>query len=240
MLDDIGVGGAVRAVAPPMHVVRLRKNDAIVDYRFSGGKVEYCPIEGGSTVFCKTPQPRLVSRSLTERVSSRSCKTEIAWSECAPRIPAGQEPVFRASLVVGADGRHSAVAHQVRAEEYLGVRRAAGDVLGVLERARIPMALQQVVFAPVAKSSSLRARIAATMEHQLSPLETFPARQVLGWMLGAVVRGSLRVIQEFIAMARRGSANTRELRLRQRFLAEAEASETQATQAVLYAREMAV
>ena len=33
--------------------------------------------------------------------------------------PAGQERVFRASLVVGADGRHSAVAHQVQAEEYL-------------------------------------------------------------------------------------------------------------------------
>ena len=33
VLDDVGVGDAVRAVAPPMHIVRLRKNDAIVDYR---------------------------------------------------------------------------------------------------------------------------------------------------------------------------------------------------------------
>ena len=32
---------------------------------------------------------------------------------------AGQEHVFRASLVVGADGRHSTVARQVEAEEYL-------------------------------------------------------------------------------------------------------------------------
>jgi hypothetical protein len=31
VLDDVGVGDAVRAVAPPMHIVRLRKNDAIVE-----------------------------------------------------------------------------------------------------------------------------------------------------------------------------------------------------------------
>jgi hypothetical protein len=87
-----------------------------------------------------------------------------------------------------------------------------------------PMALQQIVFSHVAKRPSLQARMAATMEHQLSPLETFSARQVLGWTLGAAVRGSLRVIPEFIAMAKRGSANNRELRLRQQLLAEAEAS----------------
>ena len=32
VLDDVGVGDAVRAVAPPTHIVRLRKNDAFVDY----------------------------------------------------------------------------------------------------------------------------------------------------------------------------------------------------------------
>src|SRR4030095_7316558 len=32
---------------------------------------------------------------------------------------AGQEHVFRANLIVGADGRHSTVARQVEAEEYL-------------------------------------------------------------------------------------------------------------------------
>ena len=33
VLDEVGVGDAVRAVAPPTHIVRLRKNDAVVDYR---------------------------------------------------------------------------------------------------------------------------------------------------------------------------------------------------------------
>ena len=73
--------------------------------------------------------------------------------------------------------------------------------------------------------------MAATMEHQLSPFETFSARQVLWWTVDAALRGSLCVIPEFIAMARRGSADSRELRLRQRLLAEAEASEGQATRA---------
>jgi hypothetical protein len=73
--------------------------------------------------------------------------------------------------------------------------------------------------------------MAATIEHQLSPLETFSGRQVLWWTLEAAFRGSLRVIPEFIEMARRGSADNRELRLRQRLLAEAEASEAQATRA---------
>jgi flavin-dependent dehydrogenase len=391
VLDELGVGDAVRAVAPPMHIVRLRKNDAIVDYRFSGGRAEYCPrrkrLDGllqdaaGAAGVEVLDGTRVISvaregdRVVGVRASNR----------------AGQEHTFRASLVVGADGRHSAVAHQLQAEEYLGYnapramfwgywntpafwrtdpayrfgmylantdghirvifqtdhdqlligslppvsqalawrtdpetalisdlasdattgpliagstpdgairgtlkeryffRRAVGNrwalvgdaghhkefvigdgiteallqarslavaiaqgtdaALGRWWRARDvealpyfflgrdegalgpPMALQQVVFSHVAKNASLRARMAATMEHQLSPLETFSARQVLWWTLDAALRGSLCVIPEFIAMARRGSADSRELRLRQRLLAEAEASERQATRA---------
>ena len=70
---------------------------------------------------------------------------------------------------------------------------------------------------------------AATMEHKLSPLETFPVRQVLWWTLGTALRGSLGVVPQFLAMGRRGAANNRELSLRRRFLAEAQASEAQAT-----------
>jgi hypothetical protein len=94
-----------------------------------------------------------------------------------------------------------------------------------------PMALQQVVFSHVTKARSLRARMAATMEHQLSPHETFSVQQMLGWTLGAAFRGSLQVIPQFITMARRGSVNDRELRLRQRLLTEAETSEAQTTRA---------
>jgi glycine/D-amino acid oxidase-like deaminating enzyme len=92
-----------------------------------------------------------------------------------------------------------------------------------------PMELQQVVFSHVAKTPSLRARMAATLEHKLSPLETFPVRQVLWRTLGAALRGSPGVIPEFLTMGRRGSANNRELSLRRQLLVEAEASEADAT-----------
>ena len=85
-----------------------------------------------------------------------------------------------------------------------------------------PMELQQVVFSHVARMPDLRARMAATMEHRLSPEATFPVRQVLSWTLGAASRGSLRVVRDFLAISRRGSANNRELRRRQRLLAEAQ------------------
>jgi flavin-dependent dehydrogenase len=85
-----------------------------------------------------------------------------------------------------------------------------------------PMELQQVVFSHAARAPELRARLAATMEHRLSPDETFPVRRVLSWALGAALRGSLHVVPEFLAIARRGSANNRELWLRQRLLADAQ------------------
>ena len=78
------------------------------------------------------------------------------------------------------------------------------------------------------RTPGLRARMAATMEHQLSPFETFPVRQVLWWTLAAAFRGSLAVVPDFITIGRRGSAANRELRLRRRLLADAEASEERA------------
>jgi menaquinone-9 beta-reductase len=385
VLDDVGVGDAVRTVAPPTHIVRLRKNDAFVDIEFSGGRAEYCPrrarLDGllqdaaasaGVEVLDRTRVTSLV------RDGDRVVGVRAAGS-------AGHEHVFRASLVVGADGRHSTIARQVEAEEYLAYdapramfwgywnapafwrtdqaypfgmyvantdghirvifqtdhdqlligslppveqamgwrtdpdvalitdlasdpttgpliagsapdgcvrgtlkeryffRRAAGNgwtlvgdaghhkefVIGdgiteALLQARSlasaiaqgtdaalhrwwrardvealpyfflgqdegalgpPLELQQVVFSHVAKTPTLRARMAATMEHQLPPNATFSVRQVLWWTLGAAFRGSPGVLPQFVAMGRRGSAINRELGVRRRLLAEAKASE---------------
>lgn len=88
-----------------------------------------------------------------------------------------------------------------------------------------PTELQQIVFSHVAKTPALRARMAATIEHQLSPADTFPVRHVLWWTLGAALRGSPGVVPEFLAKGRRATAINRELRLRRRLLAEAEASQ---------------
>jgi flavin-dependent dehydrogenase len=384
VLDDVGVGDAVRAVAPPTHVVRLRKNEAFVEIEFPANRAEYCPrrarLDGLLQDAAASAGVEILDRTrVTSLVRDGDRVVGVRATESG-----GQEHEFRASLVVGADGRHSTVARQVEAEEYLGYdapramfwgywnapafwrtdpaygfgmyvantgghirvifqtdhdqlligslppveqaatwrsnpdaalirdlasdstvgpliagsapdgrvrgtvkeryffRRAAGSgwmlvgdaghhkefVIGdgiteALLQARSlavaiaqgtdaalhrwwrardvealpyfflgrdegalgpPMELQQVVFSNVARRPDLRARMAATMEHRLSPDATLPVRQVLLWTLGAAIRGSRRVVPDFIAIARRGSANHRELRRRQRLLAEAQNS----------------
>ena len=395
VLDSVGVGAAVRAVAPPTHIVRLRKNDAAVDVEFADGRAEYCPrrkrLDGLLQDAAASAGVELLDQT---RVTSLVRDGDRVVGVRAAGA-GGQERVFRAGLVVGADGRHSTVARLVEAEEYLAYdapramfwgywnapgfwrtdpaypfgmyvantdghirvifqtdhdqlligslppveqamtwradpdaaliadlasdpttgpliagsapdgrirgtlkeryffRRAAGNgwtlvgdaghhkefVIGdgiteALLQARSlasaiakgsdaalhrwwrardvdalpyfflgqdegalgpPMRLQQVVFSHVAKTPALRARLAATMEHQLSPQETFPVRQVLRWTLAAAFRGSPGLVPQFFAIGRRGSAIDRELRLRRRLLAEAEASDAQATEIARHA-----
>jgi menaquinone-9 beta-reductase len=385
ILDEVGVGDAVRAVAPPTRIVRLRKNDAFVDVEFSGGRAEHCPrrkrLDGLLQNAAASAGVEVLDRTRVTSLVRDGDRVVGVRAEGS----AGQEHVFRAGLVVGADGRHSTVARQVEAEEYLGYdapramfwgywnapafwrtdpayrfgmyvantgghirvifqtdhdqlligslppveqamawrtdpgaaliadlasdsttgpliagsapderirgtlkeryffRRAAGSgwtlvgdaghhkefVIGdgiteALLQARSlataiaqgtdaalhrwwrardvgalpffflgqdegalgpPMELQQVVFSHVAKTPTLRARLAATIDHKLSPSATLPVRQVLWWTLGAAFRGSSGVIPQFIAMGRRGAVVGREMRLRRRLLAEAEASE---------------
>ena len=382
VLDEVGVGGAVRAVAPPTHVVRLRKNEAFVDIEFPPERAEYCPRRARLDGLLQdaAASAGVEVRDRTQVTSLVRDGDRVVGVRAAG--PAGEEHAFRASLVVGADGRYSTIARLVEAEEYLGYdapramfwgywnapafwrtdpaypfgmyvantaghiraifqtdhdqlligslppvqqalswrsdpdaaliadlasdstvgpliagsapngrirgtvkeryffRRAAGNgwmlvgdaghhkefVIGdgiteALLQARSlavaiaqgtdaalhrwwrardvealpyfflgrdegalgpPMELQQVVFSHVARMPDLRARMAATMEHRLSPEATFPVRQVLSWTLGAASRGSLRVVRDFLAISRRGSANNRELRRRQRLLAEAQ------------------
>jgi menaquinone-9 beta-reductase len=388
VLDEVGVGDAVRAVAPATRLVRLRKNDAVVDIEFSGGRAEYCPRRARLDALLQD-----AAASAGVEVLDRTRVTAVVRD--GDRVvgvqaigPAGEDHVFRADLVVGADGRHSTIARLVEAEEYLAYdapramfwsywkapafwrtdpaypfgmyvantdghiraifqtdhdrlligslpsveeamawrtdpdraliadlasdsvtgpliagaapeervrgtlkeryffRRSAGSgwtlvgdaghhkefVIGdgiteALLQARSlapaiakgtdaalhrwwrardvaalpyfflgkdegalgpPMKLQQVVFSHVARTPALRARMAATIEHQLSPTETFSPGQVLGWTIGAALRGSPAVISQFVAMGRRGSAVNRELRLRRQLLAEAEAFEAHA------------
>jgi flavin-dependent dehydrogenase len=389
ILDDLGVGDAIRAVAPPTHIVRLRKNDAFVDIAFPDGRAEYCPrrkrLDGLLQDAAVSAGVELLDRT---RVTSLVWEGDRVAGVQATR-PTGQEHVFRAGLVVGADGRHSTVARQVQADEYLGYdapramfwgywnapsfwrtdpaypfgmyvantdgrirvifqtdheqlligslppvtdamiwradpdgaliadlasdsttgpliagsapdgrirgtlkeryffRTGAGNgwalvgdaghhkefVIGdgiteALLQARSlgsaiakgtdaalqqwwrardvealpyfflgqdegalgpPPKLQQVVFSHVARTPALRARMAATMEHKLSPSETFSVGQVLRWAVAAACAGSFGVLPEFVAMGRRASAINRELDLRRRLLAEAEASEVRAT-----------
>ena len=119
VLDEVGVVDAVRAVAPPTHIVRLRKNEAFVDIEFPGSRAEYCPrrarLDGLLQDAAASAGVEILDRT---RVSSLVRDGDRVVGVRATGS-AGQEHVFRASLVVGADGRHSTVARQVEAEEYL-------------------------------------------------------------------------------------------------------------------------
>ena len=120
VLDEVGVGMAVRSVCPPSRVMRLRKNENSVDIVYSDGRAEFCPrrkrldgllqeaaLNAGVDLMDRT---RLLSLEIEQgrvtgvRVLSSSLNKEL---------------IFKADLVIGADGRHSAVAQMVAAEEYL-------------------------------------------------------------------------------------------------------------------------
>lgn len=388
VLDEIGVGGAVRSLAPAMRVVRLRKNSAHVDVSYGGGRAEYCPrrkrLDGLLQDAALAAGAELRDRTRVTAV------VEVGGRAAAVRAvgPSGHEHELRAGLVVGADGRHSTVAREVRAEEYLGYdaprftywgywkapacwhdasaypfdmyvaktgpavrvifhtdhdqlliasapplsdlpawranpeaalrrdllsdpllaplvegsapeggvrgtvkeryffRQAAGpgwtlvgdaghhkdyvigdgiteallqakSLAGAIGRGtddalvqwwrardvealplfrfaedegslRPPRKLQEVVLSHVARSPALADRVAGVMEHRVSPYATFPVAKILQWTLGATMRGSIRVLPEFLAMGKRASAVARELEGRMKLLADAEHAAAQA------------
>ncbi len=119
VLDDIGVGNAVRDGAPPMRVARLDVGSVWAQVQFPEGRHECCPrrfrldrllqdaaLAAGVEIF---PLTRVAA---LRRDGDRVTGVE-AVSDGRPRI-------LGAALVVGADGRHSTVARLAGADEYLG------------------------------------------------------------------------------------------------------------------------
>jgi 2-polyprenyl-6-methoxyphenol hydroxylase-like FAD-dependent oxidoreductase len=101
VLDDVGVGDAVRAVAPPTRVVRLRKNEAFVDIEFPDERAEYCPrrarLDGLLQDAAASAGVEVLDRTRVTsllRDGDRVAGVRVAG-------PTGPERVFRASLVVG-------------------------------------------------------------------------------------------------------------------------------------------
>lgn len=119
VLDELGVGDAMREVTPPMRTIRLNKGGAAVDLEFDHGRVEYCPrrkrLDG------------LLQKAAAEagaELHDRTRVTGLLWDEdrvvgVRATFPDGEREI-RAGLVVGADGRRSLVAEEVGAREYLG------------------------------------------------------------------------------------------------------------------------
>jgi menaquinone-9 beta-reductase len=119
VLDEVGVGAAVRDGLRPMHLMRLQKNDAFVDMPYREGRPEYCPRRGRLD--------RLLQGAAVEAGAELIDHTRVVallhenHRTVGVRVARGdQEQEFRGRLVIGADGRRSTVAKLVGAEEYLG------------------------------------------------------------------------------------------------------------------------
>lgn len=119
VLDEVGVGNAMREVTPPTDTIRLEKSGAALDLRFGPGRFEYAPrrkrLDGLLQDAAVAAGARLIDRTrVTELVEENGRVVGVR------AVGDGEEKVFRGDLVVGADGRRSTVARLVGAEEYLG------------------------------------------------------------------------------------------------------------------------
>ena len=119
LLDELGVGAAVREGSPPARVIRFQVDDAFADVEPPAGRDECCPrryrldrllqeaaIAAGTEVWESTRVTQLLrdgDRVVGARAERASGAVEI-----------------RGTVTVGADGRHSTVAKLAGAEEYLG------------------------------------------------------------------------------------------------------------------------
>ena len=120
VLDEIGVGAAVRAVAPPSRTLRIAKNDAFVDMLFADGRAEYCPRRRRLDALLQDAAAAAGAevRERTRVVSLLQEGDRVVGVRTIDH--AGRTHDISARLVVGADGRHSTIAKLVQAEEYLG------------------------------------------------------------------------------------------------------------------------
>jgi len=76
--------------------------------------------------------------------------------------------------------------------------------------------LNQVVFARLAARPELGDRIRAVIERTVSPFDAFSTGQVIGWTLGALLRGRFGVVKPFFAAGKRTAQVKKELAARTR------------------------
>jgi flavin-dependent dehydrogenase len=120
-LDELGVGGSVRRLAPAIETVRLRFDDSEARLPYGEGRAAHClrrkaldallleaAVKAGAELRTRTRVTGVV-RAADERVRG----VEIRHGG------QGREQLY-ADLVVGADGRNSTLASLVGAGEYLG------------------------------------------------------------------------------------------------------------------------
>jgi len=83
--------------------------------------------------------------------------------------------------------------------------------------------LNHLLFSKLANDEGLRRRIVAVQNREISPFAAFSPGEVIGWCLGALLRGKFGVVAPFLAAGKHGGEVKKELGLRRRLLDEARA-----------------
>lgn len=121
VLDEVGVGPAVRSVAPASRIVRMRVPQASFEVEFPEGRAEYCPrrkrLDGLLQQAAVAAGVELLDHT---RVVSLIWENGRVSGVRTTNTDRGADRSFSAPLTVGADGRYSTVARLVGAGEYLG------------------------------------------------------------------------------------------------------------------------
>jgi flavin-dependent dehydrogenase len=116
-LDELGVGARIREVTPPVRASRLAVGAARVDLRMMAARPMYCPRR-------TTLDPLLADAAVQAGAELRDQTAVLELLRDGDRVVGVRArhgtvtSDLRAKIVVGADGRNSTVAKQVRAEEY--------------------------------------------------------------------------------------------------------------------------
>jgi flavin-dependent dehydrogenase len=126
VLDEVGVGDAVRAVTPAARVIRVNAEGLVLDLTLPDGRAEYCPRRERLDGLLQQAAVG-AGAEILDRTRVASLLWEVGRVIGVRAVTAEGDRTLTARLVVGADGRHSTVARLVQAAEYLGydARRAA-------------------------------------------------------------------------------------------------------------------
>ena len=118
LLDELGVGAELRKLAPPVRLARFSVGGVHFDVEFPLERAMYCPRRTKLDVLLQQ-----TAAAAGAELRDRTAVTGLLWDD--GRVIGvrakhrGTTHSLYASTVVGADGRNSTVARQVKAEEYL-------------------------------------------------------------------------------------------------------------------------
>src|SRR5882672_10584771 len=118
-LDELGVGAEVRRLSPPSFVLRLELDGVPVDIPYRRGRAGHCLRRFKLDALLQEAAVR-AGASLRDRTRVVELVREGGRVVGVDAVSEGSRHSYQARVVVGADGRNSAVADLAGAKEYLG------------------------------------------------------------------------------------------------------------------------